>query len=68
VSQKTDIQVNKEGIQADAEAVVGAIYGGIMGAQNAFRMELNRPFVFLIRDRTTNALLFIGVVADPAQS
>jgi len=68
VSQKTDIQVNKEGIQADAEAVVGAIYGGIMGAQNAFRMELNRPFVFLIRDRTTTALLFIGVVADPAQS
>jgi serpin B len=67
VSQKTDIQVDKEGIRASAETVAGAVYGGIMGAQNAFHMELNRPFIFLIRDRTTNALLFLGAVVDPTQ-
>ena len=67
VSQKTDIQVDKEGIRASAESVVGAVYGGIGNGQNAFHMELNRPFIFLIRDRTTNALLFLGVVADPTQ-
>jgi negative regulator of replication initiation len=26
---------------------------------------VNRPFVFAIRERTTNTLLFIGQVTDP---
>ena len=68
VSQKTDIQVDQNGIRASAESIVGAIYGGIGTAQNAFHLELNRPFVFLIRDRTTNALMFLGVVSDPSKS
>lgn len=68
VSQRTDIQVDQNGIRASAESIVGAIYGGIGTAQNAFHLELNRPFVFLIRDRSTNALLFLGVVSDPSKS
>ena len=68
VAQKTDIQVDQNGVRASAESVVGAIYGGIGTAQNHFHLELNRPFVFLIRDRTTNALMFLGVVADPSKS
>lgn len=68
VSQRTDIQVDQNGIRASAESIVGAIYGGIGSAQNAFHLELNRPFVFLIRDRTTNALMFLGVVSDPSRS
>jgi len=68
VSQRTDIQVDQSGIRASAESIVGAIYGGIGTAQNAFHLELNRPFVFLIRDRTTNALMFLGVVSDPSKS
>jgi serine protease inhibitor len=67
VSQKTDIQVDKQGIRASAESIIGGIYGGIGAGGNAFHMELNRPFVFLIRDRTTNALMFLGVVADPSK-
>jgi serine protease inhibitor len=65
VAQKTEIQVDKEGIRANAETVAGAVYGGIVGAASAFHMELNRPFVFLIRDQTTNVLLFLGAVMDP---
>ncbi len=65
VAQKIDLQVTKNGIRADAETVAPAVYGGIMMAQNPFHMILNRPFVFLIRDEPTNALLFIGVVMDP---
>jgi serine protease inhibitor len=31
-------------------------------------MVLNRPFLFLIRDNATRALLFVGVVMDPTVS
>jgi len=68
VLQKTDLQVDRQGIRASAASIVGAVYGGIASAQNAFHLELNRPFVFLIRDRTTNALLFLGVVSDPTKT
>lgn len=67
VSQRIDIQVDKQGIQANAETVAGAVYGGIMSGSSPFQMKLDRPFLFLIRDRTTNALLFLGVVEDPSQ-
>ena len=66
VRQKIDLSVTKEGIRADAETVVGAVYGGILAAQPAFHMVLDRPFLFLIRDQTTNALLFMGAVMDPS--
>ena len=58
--------MDKLGIRADAETVGGAIYGGIMGATEPFSMKLNRPFIFLIRDMTTDALLFLGGVVDPS--
>ena len=67
VAQDTEIQVDNNGIRANAETVVGAIYGGIGSARDYFHMELNRPFLFFVRDRNTNALLFLGAVVDPSQ-
>jgi serine protease inhibitor len=50
-----------------ANTVIGAIYGGVMGGPvQPFSMELNRPFVYLVRERFTDALLFAGVVVDPS--
>jgi serpin B len=67
INQKVDIQVDKQGIRADAETVAGGVYGGIMAGQKPFHMELNRPFIFIIRDQVTNALLFMGAVMDPSK-
>jgi serine protease inhibitor len=67
VVQKIDLQVDKEGIRASAETVAGAVYGGIMMG-TPFRMRIDRPFLFLVRDNNTNALLFMGVVMDPTQN
>ena len=66
VKQTVDIQVDQSGIRADAGTVVGAVYGGVMSGPVPFSMELDRPFIYLIRERFTDALLFAGVVVDPS--
>ena len=68
VSQSIDIEVNREGIRASAETVSGIVYGGIATVPNPFHLQLNRPFLFFIRERYTNALLFLGAVMDPSQN
>ncbi len=67
VAQEIDLQVDKEGIRASAETVAGAFYGGIMSG-TPFKMQIDRPFLFLVRDNNTNALLFMGAVMDPTQN
>jgi serine protease inhibitor len=47
---------------------MGAVYGGVVGGQEPFHVKLDRPFVFLVRDQTTNVLLFIGAVMDPTDN
>ena len=66
--QAVSLEVDRSGIRADAETVAGGIYGGIMGGPaQPFHMRLNRPFLFMIRDNITGALLFAGAVMDPSQ-
>jgi serpin B len=67
VVQKSEIAVDEEGIRADAGTIFHGIYGGIMGNPAApFHLILDRPFLFIVRDRVTNALLFTGIVMNPA--
>jgi serpin B len=68
VAQKIDFQVDREGIHADAETIVGAVYGGIRIGNYPFHVELNRPFLFFVRDQATNTLLFLGALMDPTQN
>jgi len=67
VAQKIDLRIDHEGIRANAETVAGAVYGGVMSG-TPFKMQIDRPFLFLVRDYNTNALLFMGVVMDPSQN
>jgi serine protease inhibitor len=67
VRQTIDILVNQWGIRADAGTVAGGIYGGMMGGPlQPFSMQLDRPFLYFIRERYTDALLFAGAVVDPS--
>ena len=65
VAQKTEITVDENGIRADAGTIATGVYGGILQAKARFHMVLNRPFLFVVRDNATHALLFIGVVMNP---
>jgi serine protease inhibitor len=65
VAQKTEITVDENGIRADAGTIIHGVYGGVLTVQGPFHMVLNRPFLFIVRDHVTNALLFVGVVMNP---
>jgi serine protease inhibitor len=68
IAQNIDFGVDKHGIHADAETMIGAVYFGIPFAQDTFLVSLDRPFLFFVRDVTTNALVLTGALMDPDDS
>ena len=61
VKHKAAIEVNEDGTEAAAATSVG---GPLMAPQR-FTFIADRPFLMMIRDHRTTALLFMGVVLDP---
>jgi serpin B len=64
VIHKAYIKVDEEGTEAAAATLLGEAEGSVPIELNEF--IANRPFLFLIGDRETGAVLFIGRVADPS--
>ncbi|MBD1880445.1 serpin family protein [Coleofasciculus sp. FACHB-T130] len=62
VIHKAFVEVNEEGTEAAASTGVGMT----RGANKEFRAD--RPFVFLIRDKQSGSILFLGRVLNPLQS
>jgi serpin B len=63
VIHKAFVDVNEEGTEAAAATAV------VIGKRSVSRLPVfraDRPFVFLIRDRVTGSVLFIGRVTDPS--
>ncbi len=65
VMHKSYIKVDERG--TEAAAVTGITVGTTsMPVDNSFRVD--HPFVFAIREKDTNAILFVGKVMDPKQN
>lgn len=62
VKQNTFVEVNEEGTEAAAVTTIG-VNDTAFPEDIVFRVD--KPFVFAIRERTTNTLMFIGQVTDP---
>ena len=63
---KAFVDVNEEGTEAAAAtAVVVPTYGIASAAEPVFRAD--HPFVFLIRDKRSGSILFMGRIADPTK-
>jgi len=64
VKQKTYINVDEEGTEAAAATSV------TVGLTSVFTnsVSFNRPFLFAIKEKYTNAILFIGCVMDPSEN
>jgi len=63
--QQTFVEVNEEGTEAAALTEV-AMAGRGLSVPQPVEFNVDRPFLALIRDDRTGALLFIGQVADPS--
>ena len=60
---KAYVDVNEEG--TEAAAAIDALAVGSPDEPENFRA--NHPFVYLIRDNRTGAILFLGRIIDPTQ-
>ena len=65
VRQRTFIEVNEEGTEAAAVTGMNIEMGIDMNPPKPFRMIVDRPFLFMIEEKETKAILFMGVVFDP---
>lgn len=60
VTHKTFLEVNEEGTTAAAVTAVGIVTNSLPPV-----VAVDRPFVFLLREKSSNAILFIGQVTHP---
>jgi serine protease inhibitor len=65
VKHKTFVEVNEEGTEAAAVTVVGVGVTWAPVEDETKYMNVNRPFLFAIREKSTNSIVFLGRVADP---
>lgn len=61
VLHKSFVQVDEEGTEAAAATSVGIALTSA-GDSNGFVMVVNRPFLFFIREQSSGAVLFLGIV------
>jgi len=66
VMHKTYIKVDERGTEAAAVTGITIRTNAIGPEENTFRAD--HPFVFAIREKDTQAILFIGKVMDPSQN
>jgi serpin B len=65
VRHKTFVEVNEEG--TEAAAVTGAA-ATLSAVREIVDMIVDRPFLFLIEDKSTEMILFMGAVFNPADN
>lgn len=63
VKQNTFVDVNEEGTEAAAVTTIGF---ELTSAPSTPTFVVDKPFIFAIRERTTNTLLFIGSITNPS--
>ncbi|MEJ2616006.1 MAG: serpin family protein [Ignavibacteriaceae bacterium] len=61
VKHKTYIKVDEEGTEAAAATSVEFV----KGINSSFRLKFNKPFIYIIRERNSNTILFIGKMVNP---
>jgi serine protease inhibitor len=65
VTHQALIETNEEGTEAAAATIVD-IGMTSAGPNDPVTIDVNRPFIYVIRETTTNSILFMGRVTDPS--
>lgn len=66
VYHKAFIRVDESGTEAAAATAIDFVLTSIFNDPNFF--VANRPFMYLIRDKEANAILFMGRIMNPTIS
>ena len=68
IIQKTFVEVNEEGTEAAAATTIMMVgYAGRPKKVEPVRFFADRPFLFLIREKSTGVILFIGRMDEPRE-
>ena len=67
VLHKTFVEVNEEGTEAAAVTVVETAVSSV-SLSHGFSMIINRPFLFVIRENRSGAIMFIGKIVNPKEN
>ena len=65
VIHQSFIQVDEEGTEAAAATIVEFCGTTSTSSNSDFQMYINRPYIFIIRERVKNTILFIGKITKP---
>ena len=57
------IETNEEGTEAAAATIIGFVTTSMPAGP--FVLNIDHPFLYIIRETTTNSILFMGRVSDP---
>ena len=68
VKHKSFVEVNEEGTEAAAATIAVMRALSVRPETKPFQMVVDRPFLFVIADQVTKAILFLGVVFEPASA
>jgi serpin B len=68
VLQKTVIKVDEEGTQAASVTDITMRIAAVIAQPPPVEFDANHPFIYLIRDNQSGAILFMGRVEDPTAS
>ena len=68
VIHKTFVEVNEEGTEAAAVTVVEiSTTSACIDPPETFYMKVDRPFFFVIKDNSTDTILFMGSIVEPKE-
>ncbi|TAM96915.1 MAG: serpin family protein [Chitinophagaceae bacterium] len=67
VIHKTYIAVDEQGTEAAAVTAIGVVATSVGAGSQLPVMDVNRPFLYVIAEKNTGAILFIGEVNNPAE-
>ncbi|CAL2075606.1 serpin family protein [Tenacibaculum sp. 190524A02b] len=65
VTQKNDFELTEKGIEGKSITRAGGIAGGIPEPQKYIVFEASHSFLYVVRDITTESILFLGTVDEP---
>jgi serpin B len=68
IKHESFVEVNEEGTEAAAVTTGVMALASFRNQPPPFQMVVDRPFLFVISDRVTSSILFMGVVFDPGSS